>query len=208
MKTNRTSSGAILLTSTFIWLLAAAVMTGCGADKGSGLQTISPVNTYPMDGETAPPETDTDTSQEASDAGQQASDTEQTPDTGIPSGYEDIPPQSETELMGSVKTIGTDSLVISQAFDMGTVEQDGVSGDVIVAPAEGSADEVLITVHVTVQTVYEIHTVRNGGINGDSDVDISAASFSDIRTDLSLTMEGHYENGDFHADRVTIYHFI
>lgn len=202
MKTNRASSGAILLTSVFIWLLAAAVMTGCGgADKDSGLQTVAPVNTYPMDGETAPPETDTDTGQQASDAGQ-------TPDTGIPSGYDNIPPQSETELMGSVKTIGMDSLVVSQAFDMGTVEQDGVSGDVMVAPAEDSADEVLITVHVTDQTVYEIHTVRNGGVNGDSDVDISAASFSDIRTDLSLTMEGHYENGDFHADRITIYHFV
>ena len=206
MKTRNAFFHKTSIAQTAAWLLAAAVLMGCSSPgESSRLQTTPEVTAYPMGNETGPTQESTVENGEAPET-----DTDETPapDGNIPSGFEDIPPQSETELTGSVRTVGTDSLVISQSFEMGTTEGDGVTGDIMVAPAEGSPDEVLITVHVTHQTTYEIKTVRNGGVNGDSDVDVSAGSFSDIQTGLSLSFEGHYENGDFHADSVSIYRFL
>lgn len=122
-----------------------------------------------------------------------------------PAPRESFPPQSDSHLNGSVKTIGQDSFVVSQHFELPTQEE---GSSIVVAPAEGSADEVLVTVHVTESTTFEIHTVKNGGVNGDADVEKQKGTFSDIQSDSFLNMDGHYEGADFQADSVIIYHFV
>lgn len=115
-------------------------------------------------------------------------------------------PQSDSELDGTVKTTGTDSFVVSQSFTMPS--ENSESSEIMVAPAEGSEDEVLITVHTTGDTAYFIHTVKNGGKNGDSDVEKTDAGFGDIQEKVSVNAKGHYEDGDFWADSIIIYRFV
>lgn len=115
-------------------------------------------------------------------------------------------PQSDSELDGTVKTVGTDSFVVRQSFVMPA--EDSENGELMIAPAEGSEDEVLITVHISESTVYKIHTVKNGGVNGDSDVEKTEGSFADIQEKTTVNAKGYYENGDFRADSIIIYRFV
>ena len=111
-----------------------------------------------------------------------------------------IASQSDSELDGTVKTVETDSFVVSQSFVMPA--EDSENGELMIAPAEGSEDEVLITVHISESTVYKIHTVKNGGVNGDSDVERTEGSFADIQEKTTVNAKGYYENGDFESMKV------
>lgn len=132
-------------------------------------------------------------------------------DSGQNSGGDSAPqnnfaPQSDTELDGSVKSIGEDSLVVSQSFTMPS--ENSEEGQLMVSPAEGSEDEVLVTVHVSENTRYRIHTVKNGGVNGDADVEKIDAGFGDIREKSSITAHGCYQNNDFWADEIIIRRYV
>lgn len=109
----------------------------------------------------------------------------------------------ESELEGNVKSIGEDSMVVSKIF---TYTEDGE--DMAVSYAEGSPDEVLITVYFSEDTEYIVRTVKNGGVNGDSDVEDRSGALSDIQERNSVLMNGSYEGEDFHAVRVVIYNFV
>ncbi len=108
------------------------------------------------------------------------------------------------KLEGTVKSIGDASVVISKVF---TKEEDG---NLAILPAEGSEDEVLITVNFSENTKFELHTVKNNGINGDSDVTKTEASFSDLKEQENIILSGHYITPDkeFVADGVVIYNFV
>lgn len=108
--------------------------------------------------------------------------------------------QKQETLIGSVSSIGEDSLVISRSFE----EEEGV----LAAPAEGSPDEVLVSVQVLAHTQYEIKTVKNSGINGDSDVETKSGSFSDLEADASVDLSGYYEGEMFVAEKICIYRFV
>ncbi len=113
--------------------------------------------------------------------------------------------EKSEELEGNVKSIGESNMIISKTFmedlDDGTLLAYG--------PAEGSEDEVLITVYFSDSTKYEIRTVVNGGVNGDSDVTVSEGSFSDLKKNKSVSLIGHYiSESEFQADAVCIYNFV
>ena len=109
---------------------------------------------------------------------------------------------NETEILeGSIRSIGDSSIVISQSF------LEDLEGDATLAyqPAEGSSDEVLVTVNITDSTKFEIKTVANGGVNGDDDVTVTEGSFSDLEESESVTLTGHYTSEkEFQADSVSI----
>ena len=109
------------------------------------------------------------------------------------------------KLEGSVKSIGDAGIVVSRSF---TEEKEGVL--LMYAPAEGSGEEVLVTVNFSEDTRYMLHTVKNGGVNGDSDVTETEASFADIEEGSSLSLEGYFVTPDkeYMADSVIIYKFI
>ncbi len=181
---------------TFAAGLALALGLSCAG--GCGAQPAAEVDIPRPEPIAAP------NSVESPDETQQSSDTSSETDQD-PAPGERFPPQSDSHLDGTVKTIGEDSFVVSQHFEI-PVQEEGTS--MVVAPADGSPDEVLITVHITESTDFEIHTVRNGGTGGDADVEKQSGSFSDIGTGNSLNMDGHYEGDDFHADFVVIYRFV
>ena len=104
------------------------------------------------------------------------------------------------ELIGNVKTIEEDSLIISQAFEEGE--------EVLVAPGDGSPDEVLISVGVSETTQYEVKTVKNGGVNGASDVETQPGTFSDLKEGVSIHISGYYEGETFQAEKICIMLFI
>lgn len=108
--------------------------------------------------------------------------------------------QKTEELTGNVSSIGEDSIVISQSFEE--------EGGVLVAPADGSPDQVLITVRVSDQTQYEMKTVKNSGVNGDADVEKKSGSFSDLEQDSSVDLTGYYEGEEFVAEKIVIYRFV
>ena len=91
-------------------------------------------------------------------------------------------------------------MVLSQSFE----EEEGV----LVAPAEGSPDEVQISVRVSAQTQYEVRTVKNGGVNGDADVEKRSGLFSDLEQDSSVDLVGYYEGEEFVAEKIVIYRFV
>lgn len=108
--------------------------------------------------------------------------------------------QKETDLLcGSVKSIEADAIIISQSFE---------EGDVIVQPAEGSPDEVLVTVCISEETQYEVKTVKNGGENGDADVEIRTGSISDLKEQASVDISGYSKDEKFMAEKIIIYEFI
>ncbi|MDE7206987.1 MAG: hypothetical protein K2N90_07510 [Lachnospiraceae bacterium] len=110
---------------------------------------------------------------------------------------EDSQSQADTELDGSVESIGDNSIVINKIF---TSETTAVSyaGD----------EKVLITAYFSEETTYEIRTVKNSGVNGDADVTKEQGAFSDIKEQSSVNMTGSYEGDDFHAKHVIIYRFV
>lgn len=114
--------------------------------------------------------------------------------------------QTGETLEGNIRSIGESSIVISQAFTEDLDEEGGTS--LMWSPAEGSSEEVLVTVNFTDSTKYEIRTVANGGVNGDDDVTVTEGAFSDLEEDISVTLTGHYTSeNEFQADLVSIYHF-
>jgi len=166
-------------TSAFLILsLMLASLAGCGKTAGE----VTPPAVEPI---TAEPDSD---------------------ENAEPAPQNNIAPQSDTELEGNVKSIGEDSFVVSQIFTMPS--EDSEEAEIMIAPAEGSADEVLITVHVSENTLYQIHTVKNGGVNGDADVEKTDAGFTDIREKNSITALGYYKDNDFWADNIIIYRFV
>lgn len=109
--------------------------------------------------------------------------------------------ERETEtLTGSVSSIGKGSMVISQSFEE--------EGGVLVAPADGSPDQVLVTVRISEETQYEVKTVKNGGVNGDADVEKTSGSFSDLEQDLTVDLMGYYDGEEFAAQKICIYRFV
>lgn len=115
--------------------------------------------------------------------------------------------QATEILEGDIRSIGESGIVISQLF---TEDSEGDEEAAIAyMPAEGSSDEVLITVNFTDSTKYEIKTVANGGVNGDADVTMTKASFSDLKESSSVVLTGHYiSEKEFQAELVSIYDFI
>ncbi len=121
-------------------------------------------------------------------------------DNPAPDEPSDISQKEIKDLSGSVKTIGTDSITISQSFNEGD--------DIIVQPAEGSPEEVCTDVFVSETTEYEVHTVKNSGVNGDSDVETQKGDFSDLAEDVSVDISGYEEDGRFWAEKIVIYQFV
>lgn len=109
------------------------------------------------------------------------------------------------EFEGTVKSIGDDFVVVSKVFTEKTEDS-----WIAVSPAEGSNDEVLITVRFTENTKYELHTVKNGGVNGDADVTKTEASYADIKERINVKFTGTFITPDkeFIADGMIIYNFI
>ena len=200
---------------SLILVLVLASLVGCGeAAEKAPLPSAEPIAAQ------SPSEENATHSSEGAEPGNESS-----PDEGLPaeptnqgdlnnpdqSDTASAPqnafaPQSDSELDGTVKTTGTDSFVVSQSFTMPS--ENSESSEIMVAPAEGSEDEVLITVHTPGDTAYFIHTVKNGGKNGDSDVEKTDAGFGDIQEKVSVNAKGHYEDGDFWADSIIIYRFV
>lgn len=108
-------------------------------------------------------------------------------------------PQFDTELEGSIESIGDNSVVINQIV---TGEEDNV------AIAYGGSDKILITVYFSEETEFEVRTVKNSGVNGDADIEKRQGAFSDLKKDAIIHMTGSYEGEDFHAKQVIIYNFV
>jgi len=112
--------------------------------------------------------------------------------------------RAEEELEGYIKSIGESGVVIAKSF---TEETD--DGLIMVSGADGSGNEVLVTVSISGNAKYELHTVKNSGVNGDADVTKTDASFPDIREDVLVKLSGQYtSDSEFLADSVIIYNFI
>lgn len=115
--------------------------------------------------------------------------------------------QATEILEGDIRSIGESGIVISQLFMEDS--QGDENAEIAYMPAEGSSDEVLITVNFTDSTKYEIRTVANGGVNGDADVTVTEGSFSDLKENSSVTLTGHYiSEKEFQAELVSIYDFV
>ena len=190
-------------TSAFLILsLMLASLTGCGKTAGEA----APPTAEPIPAEAPSNE----------NAGNAPLNDGQSTENGQNSGGDSAPqnniaPQSDTELNGDVRTIGQDSFVVSQIFLMpaeGSDAEGTEDVELAISPAEGSEDEVLITVHVSENTLYKIHSVKNGGVNGDADVEKTDGSFTDIREGNSIVAQGNYKDGDFWADNIIIYRFL
>lgn len=106
--------------------------------------------------------------------------------------------QSDSELDGTIESIGDNSVVINKTFYPSENE----------AVSYAASSETLITVYFSEETSFEVWNIKNSGINGDSDIDKQKGSFSDIKDQSSLNMTGHYEGEDFFASQVIIYHYI
>ena len=106
--------------------------------------------------------------------------------------------QLDSELEGSIESIGNNSVVINKTFNLSEN----------MAVSYGDSEKVLITVYFSEETEYEVWTVKNGGINGDSDIEKQQGTFSDLKEQVSIKLTGSYEGNDFHAKRVIIYQFV
>lgn len=140
---------------------------------------------------------------EAQEAGGNPAQAE--PETASGESSNDMPDntQYETELEGTVKSIGEGSMVVSKIF---TYTEDGK--DIAVSYVGDGPDDALITVYFAENTEFIVRTVKNGGVNGDSDVEDRAGSVSDILEGNSVLMTGSYEGEDFRAEQVVIYNFV
>lgn len=112
--------------------------------------------------------------------------------------------ESETELNGTVQSIGEGSIVVSRIHTY--VEENGSSAAVEMAEASGG-DE-LITVYFSENTQFIVRTVKNGGVNGDSDAENRDGTASDIEENKTVLLTGGYEGENFRAEQVIIYHFV
>ena len=200
---NRKKTGKVSVIFSMAILLG--MLAGCGSDgKEENTSAVEIIHT--------------DTVDEKSPEWEPVN--EQTPDEEIPAseqtdeksaseqegslGQAEKGEQSLETIYGTVKSIGDGSIVISRAFE---VESDEPDAGIMVAAAEGSADEVLVTVYTSENTKYEVHTVKNGGVNGADDVESRAADWSDIKDGASVDMIGNWEGADFRAEKIIIYYF-
>lgn len=103
-------------------------------------------------------------------------------------------------LTGSIKSIGDNSLVVRQAFEL--------EEDMLMQPAEGSSDEVLVSVNVSESTLYEVKTVKNSGVNGDADVESRQGIFSDLAENVTVDISGYYEGEIFMAEKICVMLFV
>lgn len=113
--------------------------------------------------------------------------------------------QTLETIYGNVKSISADSLIISRAFEE---ELEESAGDILVGPAEGSADEVLTTVFISENTKYEVHTVKNGGVNGDDDVEKREGTLTDIKAEAFVNITGSWKDAGFCAEKIVISYFV
>ncbi|MDE7268101.1 MAG: hypothetical protein K2N89_11610 [Lachnospiraceae bacterium] len=116
----------------------------------------------------------------------------------IPPQADNTQAQSDSELEGSIESIGNNSVVINKTFNLSEN----------MAVSYGDSEKVLITVYFSEETEYEVWTVRNGGVNGDSDIEKRQGAFSDLKEQTSIKLTGGYEGNDFHAKQVVIYQFV
>lgn len=207
-------------TASLILVLMLASLPGCGKSQ----EKVPAPSVEPIDAQASSAENEVNSSEgngnnsseenkqeEESNSGEIPTNEKNSNDSSGASQGDSAPqnayaPQSDSELDGTVKTIGTDSFVVSQHFTMPS--ENSEDAELMVAPAEGSEDEVLITVYTTGDTTYTIRTVKNGGVNGDSDREDAKGSFTDIQEKASVNAKGHYEGGEFWADSIIIYHFV
>lgn len=112
--------------------------------------------------------------------------------------------ESETELNGTVQSIGEGSIVVSRIHTY--VDENNSSAAVEMAEASGG-DE-LITVYFSENTQFIVRTVKNGGVNGDSDAENRDGTASDIEENKTVLLTGGYEGENFRAEQVIIYHFV
>ena len=167
--------------------LCAGMLAGCG-DKASGRESSS------VSDETL--------------AGTTADETRGDGKDRVGAGEEERPSQAEKDgespapetLIGTVKSIGDNSVVVSRAFE------DTEAEEVLIAPAEGGTDEELVAVYFSENVKFEVRTVKNGGVN-EEDVASRDGSFSDLREKMSVDLYGVYEGENFRADSVIMYIF-
>lgn len=123
----------------------------------------------------------------------------------LPAGESGTEAQSLEKVAGNVKSIGDQDIVICRSFEESS---NGTDMDILVAPAEGSADEELLTVLVLETTRYEVHTVKNGGVNGDADVETREGSLADLKEKAAVNIWGNFEGENFLAQQVIILYFV
>lgn len=140
---------------------------------------------------------------ETPDADDMAAEQRTTED--LPAGESGAEAQSLEKVTGNVKSIGDQDIVIRRSFEESS---NGTDMDILVAPAEGSADEELLTVVVLETTRYEVHTVKNGGVNGDADVETREGSLADLKEKAVVNIWGSFEGENFLAQQVIIFYFV
>ena len=140
---------------------------------------------------------------ETPDADDMAAEQRTTED--LPAGESGAEAQSLEKVTGNVKSIGDQDIVIRRSFEESS---NGTDMDILVAPAEGSADEELLTVLVLETTRYEVHTVKNGGVNGDADVETREGSLADLKEKAVVNIYGNFEGENFLAQQVIIFYFV
>ncbi len=140
---------------------------------------------------------------ETPDADDMAAEQRTTED--LPAGESGAEAQSLEKVTGNVKSIGDQDIVIRRSFEESS---NGTDMDILVAPAEGSADEELLTVSVLETTRYEVHTVKNGGVNGDADVETREGSLADLKEKAAVNIWGNFEGENFLAQQVIIFYFV
>lgn len=186
-------------------------MTGCGkADESATGQEENIIRLENL--ETGGESTGTEGSQEEggeANAGPGNSQKEdsvwvESPVDGGNTGMKEI--ESETELEGSVQSIGESSMVVSKIHTYVDESNDAEVEEIAVESAVGG-DE-LITVYFSDNTQFIVRTVKNGGANGDSDVEDRDGTASDVKENNTVLMTGGYEGEDFRAEQVIIYHFV
>lgn len=115
--------------------------------------------------------------------------------------------QENTEqLDGNVRGIGDNGIVIIKTRTEET-EEDGVSLAIAPAPGNETAED-YVDVNFADHVKFECRVVKNGGLNPEEDVTIKEASFSDIKDDMSVTLEGYYDGDVFIAEKVVLYEFV
>lgn len=204
---------------------AAALLcavTGCGktdgnteANAGDEVRLEAPAED---EGQTLPEQETAEEEKETAQGSQQpeegdgekqengdSKEQENSPKTGGDTEWQEI--ESDTELDGTVKSVGENSMVVNRIHNY--VEQNGGTAAVAIA-VEGSEDSELelITVYFSENTRFIVRTVKNGGVNGDADAEDEDGSISSIQENNNVKMTGSYEGADFHAESVVIYHFV
>lgn len=140
----------------------------------------------------------------ADDKEGEKTETDQPVQAGVDTTLKEV--ESDTELEGSVKSVGESSMVVSRIHTYVDEENGGEAAEMAVEYMAGG-DE-LITVYFSENTSFVVRTVKNGGVNGDDDKEDQEGALSDIQENNTVLMTGGYEGEDFHAEQVIIYRFI